>query len=279
MAIGISVLIRTYNSERTLDLLLSKLDLCEGDEILIVDSGSTDRTRNIASQFGAAIIEAPLPFNYSTSLNAGFSHARNPLVLVLSSHSIPQVPNLLSLFRNAAARSPLDVVVFYAPSTMSGRSDAAFPADHISYFSEKDYPYTSAVCGNGNALYRRSGWEELIFDESKITAEDKIWITEMIRRGFHYAYLPTARTINKNQASLLYMYRKGYRDARAQRAPDHKPMSLYQLAGALKGMVRRLFFEGIGWGNFVRYTAHNLGQFTASYRPPANEREGHSDPS
>src|SRR6266511_1033211 len=120
---AISVLLRTYNSAKTLDRVIGGLGQRELDEVIVVDSGSKDSTLEIAGRHGAKIVIAEGPFNYSKSLNLGFKAAKNPWVLVLSSHSIPVVPALLDVYRQAIARFPSDVVVGYAPNTLTGRSE------------------------------------------------------------------------------------------------------------------------------------------------------------
>ncbi|QGY41702.1 glycosyltransferase [Pseudodesulfovibrio cashew] len=52
-------LILTYQGERLLEKCLASLDFC--DEILVVDSESTDKTREIAERFGARVIVNPWP--------------------------------------------------------------------------------------------------------------------------------------------------------------------------------------------------------------------------
>lgn len=52
----ISATIITFNEERNVPRAIESLRCC--DEILVVDSGSTDRTVEIARQFGARVIEA-----------------------------------------------------------------------------------------------------------------------------------------------------------------------------------------------------------------------------
>lgn len=52
----ISATIITYNEERNLPRAIESLRCC--DEILVVDSGSTDRTMAIAERFGARVTEA-----------------------------------------------------------------------------------------------------------------------------------------------------------------------------------------------------------------------------
>jgi glycosyltransferase involved in cell wall biosynthesis len=52
-------LVLTYNGERLLEKCLKSLDFC--DELLVVDSQSTDRTREIAEACGARVIINPWP--------------------------------------------------------------------------------------------------------------------------------------------------------------------------------------------------------------------------
>ena len=52
----ISATIITYNEERNLPRAIESLRCC--DEIVVVDSGSTDRTTEIAERFGARVLEA-----------------------------------------------------------------------------------------------------------------------------------------------------------------------------------------------------------------------------
>ncbi|BDQ38966.1 glycosyl transferase family 2 [Pseudodesulfovibrio nedwellii] len=52
-------LVLTYNGERLLEKCLKSLDFC--DELLVVDSDSSDRTREIAEACGARVIVNPWP--------------------------------------------------------------------------------------------------------------------------------------------------------------------------------------------------------------------------
>ncbi|MEI9863117.1 MAG: hypothetical protein WDN00_00870 [Limisphaerales bacterium] len=108
-------------------------------------------------------------------------------------------------------------------------------------------------CGNANTIYRRSAWKSLPFDENIRTAEDKLWLREMFAAGGRIAIIPAARTLNCNQASLVYMFRKGYSDACARSQKDgespgtpYRPMRLYDLAGALKNLLKQKL-RGENW--------------------------------
>jgi glycosyltransferase involved in cell wall biosynthesis len=56
MAIQISAAIITYNEERNIARVIESLRCC--DEILVLDSGSNDRTVEIATKLGARVVEA-----------------------------------------------------------------------------------------------------------------------------------------------------------------------------------------------------------------------------
>ena len=55
----ISATIITFNEERNLPRAIESLRCA--DEILVVDSGSTDRTVEIAEKLGARVMESPWP--------------------------------------------------------------------------------------------------------------------------------------------------------------------------------------------------------------------------
>ena len=257
---AISVLIRTFNSQRTLGQVMDKLKLAEGDEFIAVDSGSTDSTLAIAAAHGAQIVPAPGPFNYSKSLNLGFRAARNPWVLVISSHSIPLVPDLLAVFRAVARDLPPRVVAAYGSSTIDG---SGFPGgDKVSHYTRENYEEAYYCCSNANTLYRRSIWEEIPFDETIRTSEDRLWLMEMLKQDYAFCLVPAARALNKNQYSLRYMFLKGHSDTRAV---PHQPQSLRDLALGLGSLTKSFLKGGMPVGNWTRCSAHVFGRYFGSF--------------
>lgn len=53
------------------------------DETIIVDTGSTDRTREIAREFGATVLEFPWSGSFSEARNHGIDQARGEWILIL----------------------------------------------------------------------------------------------------------------------------------------------------------------------------------------------------
>ena len=63
------------------------------DEICIVDTGSTDATRDIARQFGAKLIELPWTDDFSAARNASLELATGDWILVLDADEEVSFPN------------------------------------------------------------------------------------------------------------------------------------------------------------------------------------------
>jgi glycosyltransferase involved in cell wall biosynthesis len=86
----ISVVIPTLNSEQVLPATLTALvpAALEGvvRDVIVVDGGSTDRTREIADHAGAEVITAPA--NRGAQLRAGAHAARHPWLLFLNPDTV-----------------------------------------------------------------------------------------------------------------------------------------------------------------------------------------------
>jgi glycosyltransferase involved in cell wall biosynthesis len=80
MAISISATIITYNEERNIARAIESLRCC--DEILVLDSGSNDRTVEIANKLGARVIES-FWHGYAAQKNLAAELAGNDWILAL----------------------------------------------------------------------------------------------------------------------------------------------------------------------------------------------------
>lgn len=78
-------LILTLNGEKHLDACLASLDFC--DRILVVDSGSTDATRDIAERHGATVLVNPWP-GPRKQFEFAFEHIQTEWVVSLDQDEI-----------------------------------------------------------------------------------------------------------------------------------------------------------------------------------------------
>ena len=78
---SLSALIITYNEEHNIGPVIENLDIA--DEIIIVDSFSTDETTRIATTYNnVTVVQHPFE-NYATQRNYAISLAQNPWILFL----------------------------------------------------------------------------------------------------------------------------------------------------------------------------------------------------
>src|SRR5687767_7757499 len=87
-----SIIIRCYNEERHIGRLLDGV-LCQtvqDVEIIAVDSGSTDGTLSILSQYPVTVLNIrPEDFSFGRSLNMGCQAASGEFIIAASAHVYP----------------------------------------------------------------------------------------------------------------------------------------------------------------------------------------------
>jgi len=73
------------------------------DEIIIVDTGSTDKTIDIARVFGAKVYEFPWTGNFSAARNESLIHASGDWILVLDADEVISAPDQKRLLQTISA--------------------------------------------------------------------------------------------------------------------------------------------------------------------------------
>ena len=98
----VSFVVRTYNEAaflgRLLDVLDAQLGVTASREVIVVDSGSTDGTPDIARDRGVNLIEiSKAAFDYSKALNLGIEQGDGDVIAILSAHAIPCTTDWLAV--------------------------------------------------------------------------------------------------------------------------------------------------------------------------------------
>ncbi|MFN3740557.1 MAG: TIGR04283 family arsenosugar biosynthesis glycosyltransferase [Thermodesulfovibrionales bacterium] len=83
---GLSVIIPALNEEGYIKVAIESARKLNPLEIIVVDGGSTDRTKEIAEREGAIVIESPM--GRGTQLNRGASVAKGDILLFLHADSV-----------------------------------------------------------------------------------------------------------------------------------------------------------------------------------------------
>ncbi len=205
---GISVVIRTLDSASTLGKVLARLDLTPDDELVIVDSGSSDGTLAMAASAGARIVRMRREeFTYGGALNLGFETASRPWVLSLSSHCVPVRGDLLVRFRKAAMRFGPEVAAAVGP--IVGEFPSPLPDGVTLYHPGELAKGFGFGAGNPNCLYRRAAWERRPFNPDGSPGEDFQWYFAAMGAGEVIAAVHAAAVEYASRRSMVAFYQKG----------------------------------------------------------------------
>lgn len=77
----ITVVVMAYNEEENISDCLSSASFA--DEILVIDSGSQDKTDEIAQSFGARILQRPLNNDYAAQRNFAIKNSTHDWIMML----------------------------------------------------------------------------------------------------------------------------------------------------------------------------------------------------
>jgi kynurenine formamidase/glycosyltransferase involved in cell wall biosynthesis len=268
-----SIIIRAYNEEEHLGRLFTGIEAqsLPPKEIILVDSGSTDKTRMIAEHFGARILTIPKQeFSFGRSLNLGCAAAQGDLIVCISAHCYPLYENWLERLVVPFA----DPKVAMAYGMQRGDARTRFSEHRI---FQQWYPTVSQAsqntpfANNANSAFRRSVWETMPFDETLTGLEDLDWAQRLMRHGHRIAYVAEAPVAHVHEEGWRQVENRYRREAMAmRRIRPHSHFHWLDLARLLPSTVlfdlqaahreQRLWRE---WTDIVRFRWH---QYWGTYR-------------
>lgn len=167
-------------------------------EVIIVDSGSTDKTLEIAQTFPIARIVNIDSYTPGTALNAGIEASRHEHIAFISAHCVPVRTDWLHTLL-AAFEMDSHVAGVYGKQLPMAFSDPIDRNDLIMAFGEeariqrKDWFFH-----NANSCIKRSVWNEFSFDPHASNIEDRIWAKQVTEAGFSIVYEPEAQVFHHN---------------------------------------------------------------------------------
>lgn len=191
----VSIVIRTLNEEKHLVELLNVIkeqDTSDFDiETVVIDSGSTDQTLNIAKEYDCRITFIKKEeFTFGKSLNDGCDFANGDYLVFVSGHCIPAdkywIQNLVT---------PLVDKCSYTYGRQLGRDTTKFSERLLfdKYFPETSrIPQVGFFCNNANAAIRRDAWLAHRFNEELTGCEDMYLAKLLVDSGKKIGYVADA---------------------------------------------------------------------------------------
>lgn len=209
-----SIIIATRNEEKNIGQCLDRV-YCQcvdfAFEVVVIDSGSRDRTVGIVGKYPAHLLQIPASeFHHARTRNLGASSSSGKYLVFLSGDAVPASSHWLrTLVKNFT-----DVEIAAVYGRQLPRADAtperAFFLQHR-YGTERLVKSTKNngsgkhllyQFSNVNSAIRREVWERLPFPEDVNAYEDFSFAIQAVRQGYSIAYEPGAAVFHSHNYSL-----------------------------------------------------------------------------
>ena len=215
----VSIVIRAFNEEKHLGGLLNSIQeqTIRDVEIILVDSGSTDRTLAIAARYPVTVLHIkPGEFTFGRSLNLGLRAAQGELAVLASAHVLPLSRDWLKQLL-APFEDPKVAISYGAQRGVAGSRFSE--AQHfLRWFPEQsNLDQANAYCNNANLALRLSLWRKQPFDETLTGLEDLAWASAWREHGYKIAYVAEAGVAHYHLETAAQILNRHRREAIALR--------------------------------------------------------------
>lgn len=183
----LSIVIPTYNEAVALPVLLKSISTqtLQPMEVIVADAKSTDRTREIAREFGAVVTDGGMP---GSGRNLGAKIATGDYILFLDADVVLESPDFLERMLNETIARELDLGVPDVLPKSGKRLDIIFHKLYNWYVRklERIHPHAPGFC----MLAKRSAHEAINgFDESVKFCEDHDYSLRIKKAGLKFGVL------------------------------------------------------------------------------------------
>jgi rhamnosyltransferase len=229
--VRVSIVIPTLNAGPEFEETLRGILAQEGDferELLVVDSGSTDGTDELARRYGATVhrIERR-EFNHGATRNLGISLTRGEYVALTVQDAVPLDGRWLAAMVENLERDERVAVVYGRHVARPGASpltralvnnlpSAGLERQEKEMGDPKKYREMRApkkrklvAFDNVSSCLRRSVWEEFPFEKANF-AEDLRWGKAAVERGYKIVYEPRSVVVHSHERGALYDLKRNY---------------------------------------------------------------------
>lgn len=210
----VSIVIRTHNSAGTIGEVLWSLrsQRFRDYELIIVDSGSKDRTRTLLNAHGHVLVDlSRQPFTYSGALNAGCRAASGEYIVCLSSHCIPAHEEWLD--RLVRALDDEQIAGAWGPPIFDDKA-RQIEYNQIETVGLDDF-LTRPTLGlqNSSSIIRKELWQLHPFSEEVECCEDQEWAHHFLQRAYSTAIVHGAPVFYRYPRGVLSFAHKTYKNS------------------------------------------------------------------
>jgi glycosyltransferase involved in cell wall biosynthesis len=207
---GVSIILRVKNEGRSLGAVLRGIETqmgVETPEVVVVDSGSTDDTLQIAQRHGAKVISIqPEDFTWGGAINTGIAASAGDIAVILSGHCVAVNEHWL-----ARLLAPFADEAVAATSSRHVADLAIDPFEAVELaddFPTGDAPTEHGPFSNASSAVRRRVWNAIKFDETLVSNEDGEWAKRVRAAGHRVLYCPASAVYHSHSPSVEVVYRR-----------------------------------------------------------------------
>jgi rhamnosyltransferase len=275
-----SIIILTKNAgeefEKTLKMIFNQKQ--DDFEVLIIDSGSTDETLEIAKGYHTKITSIkPEDFHHSRTRNFAASMAQGKYLVFITQDALPVDDNWLSSLLNPFS-DPCVVSVYgrqiaYNNANIIEKffysyfySDERVSISHLPENIEDIYIVT-VFLSDVNSAIPKDVWEKHKFNEDIIMAEDKDWAIQVLKQGYKLIYEPKAAVYHSHDYNLTSVFKRRFDDGAAIKqicgnSGGFASTGLSYLCSEMKYLLRnhKIWIPYALVYDFVRFAAVVLGK-------------------
>ena len=201
---------------KLLDALFSQKPVTP-DEVILVDSQSTDATREIALSYPNVKVIPITQFSHGRARNLGAQQANGDIIIILSQDALPKDDTWLALL--LAPFSDERVAAVYsrqiprpdAPPTECFFMQYHFPPGKPVRRVKRDnsaLTLEDVFFSNVSAAVRRSLLLRYPFDETLIMSEDQQFARDLINAGYVVVYEPGSAVIHSHRYTLKTAFQR-----------------------------------------------------------------------
>jgi glycosyltransferase involved in cell wall biosynthesis len=268
--LSISIVIPTFNAGRAFGTVLHRI-MGQGRtplEIICADSGSTDGTRHIVSQFPLArfveVDGAIGPRNWNLAMGA----TRGDVVVFLHQDALPGDGDWLTHLTDPF--DDLSVGGVYGSQEGPVGSDPLAAFRLAQRFCREPHArrtrvgdaiaYKSLPFFIENAAVRRSVWRGIHFNEHLPVGADRVWARQVVLASYTIVYAPNAPVATDVRATLTGEYRRAVLTGYVDQHYGDEGGTLWPDSRHFAKRAAWYLLKGFAWGRLPYLAAEDVAQ-------------------
>jgi rhamnosyltransferase len=221
---NISIILLTRNAGDELEKTLSSVfnQSITDFEIILVDSGSTDRTIEIAESFPVKIHKInPNDFDHGGTRNLGAKLAKGGYLVYLTQDAIPANRRWLeNLIKPLANKKVAGVFSRQIPKKDANPMERFFLSHHFTtnklvrpFKNKKSLVLYDIFFSNVSSAIKKDVWKKHKYQQGLIMSEDQQWAKEVIAAGYQTVYEPSSVVFHSHKYTLKTAFQRYFDSA------------------------------------------------------------------